>query len=254
MTDKPKIAVFKFTGCAGCQMEFLRLEDEFEDLLKKVEISYFMMVKRDNSEGPYDISFIEGSISTPRELKEIKELRARSKIIVAFGDCAITGCIPSVRNFIPQRVAEEIVYDDTSVIDSFKLRGIDQYIPVDKYIPGCPPDKNLILGFLVKSLKDVRVYHRPHAVCVECKLKENICLLTSLEEPCMGPVTRAGCGAICPSGGRVCEGCYGPMNDPNPEYLAEVFKEYGLTEADIVRKFRKYAGLTKEFSKEAGEF
>lgn len=253
MANKPKIAVFKFTGCAGCQMELLRMVDEFPELLDRVEISYFKMAKRDNLLGPYDISLIEGSVSTPRELKEIKEIRKNSKMVVAMGDCAVTGCVPSIRNWIPQHESEELVYEDTLVIGSFRPLGIGEYLKVDYDIPGCPPDKNLILGFLIKSLQELRVYHRPHSVCVECKLKENVCLLTSLMQPCMGPVTRAGCDAICPSGGRVCEGCYGPMNDANPEFLAESFKECGLNDDDISRKFRKYAGLTKEFFKEASK-
>ena len=249
--DKPEIAVFKFTGCAGCQMEFLRVIDEFEEILNKINFLYFKMAKRDNIDGPYDISLIEGSISTPRELHEIKKIREISKKVVALGDCDGTGCIPSIRGWLTQRLVEEKVYENTSVLDSFPLHGIDEYVKVDTYIPGCPPDKNLIMGFLVKSLQNLRVYHRPHSVCVECKLKENVCLLTSLKEPCMGPVTRAGCGALCPSGGRVCEGCYGPMDDPNPKYLAQAFKECGLSDEEIIRKFRKYAGLTDEFYKEA---
>jgi len=252
MNAGPKVAIFKFTGCAGCQMEFLRVFDESEELLDKIRIAYFKMASSDCSPGPYDISFVEGSISTPREIREIKKVRERSITVVAFGDCAITGCVPSIREWMSQQATEGKVYRDTSVIDSIRLRGIGEYIKPDFWIPGCPPDKTMITNFLVRRLQNMGVYQRPHAVCIECKLRENTCLLTSLKEPCMGPVTRAGCGAICPSGGRVCEGCYGPMNDPNPRYLAEVFRECGLDDDGIVRKFRKYAGLTKELSREAG--
>jgi len=253
MPTKPKIAVFKFTGCAGCQMEFLRLADEYPDILGKVELSYFKMAKRDNVAGPYDISLIEGSISCPRELEEIKEIRKHSNVLVALGDCAVNGCLPSIKNWIPQSENERRVYEDTSVVQSFALHGLSEYVKVDAHVSGCPPDKNLMLGLLVKSLQQLRVYHRPHAVCVECKLRENVCLLTALKQPCMGPVTKGGCNALCPSGARVCEGCYGPMSDANAQSLANAFKECGLADDDIMRKFRKYAGLTSEFSKEASK-
>jgi len=253
VTDKPKIGVFKLTGCAGCQMELLRMVDESPDILSRVEIAYFRMAQHGNIPGPYDISLVEGSISTPRELREIKDIRQNSKILVAFGDCAGTGCVPSIRNWIPQHASEATVYQDTSVIESFRLRPLAEYVKVDAHLPGCPPDRKMILGFLIKTLQSLRTYLRPHAVCVECKLNENVCLLTSLKQPCMGPVTRGGCGAICPNGGRVCEGCYGPANDANPEHHAQALKECGLSDADITRKFRKYAGLTDEFFKEANK-
>jgi len=252
MTARPTLAVFKFTGCAGCQMELLRVFDESEVLLDRVDVAYFKMAASECSDGPYDISLVEGSVSTPREIGELKHIRKASTTVVALGDCAIAGCIPSIRHWMSQREAEEKVYRDVSVIDSLRLRGIEEYIKVDRQIPGCPPDKEMIAGYLVKRLQNMNVYHRPHAVCVECKLAENTCLLTSLKQPCMGPATRAGCGAICPSGGRVCEGCYGPSNDTNPRHLAEAFRECGLDDEAIVRKFRKYAGLTEELSREAG--
>lgn len=247
---KPRVAVYKFTGCAGCQMELLRLEDELLDLVEKIEIVYFMMAQSSVDLGPYDICFVEGSVSTPRELEELKLIRKASKILVAFGDCAITGCIPSIRNHMPQIEAEEAVYEDTTPIKSFRLHGIGEYVHVDLDLPGCPPHKDLILKTITSALQGVPPYLKYHPVCAECKLAENACLLT-LGKPCMGPVTRAGCGAICPSYGRECEGCYGPMSDANAEALAGVFKEMGLSHEDIARKFRKYAGTTREFKKEA---
>jgi coenzyme F420-reducing hydrogenase gamma subunit len=249
--NKPRVAVFKFTGCAGCQMELLRLEDELLDIVEKIDVVYFMMAQSKEDMGPYDICFVEGSVSTPRELEELKKIRASSKVLVALGDCAIAGCIPSIRNYMSQSEAEEIVYDNITPIRSFRVRGIGEYVPVDINLPGCPPHKNLIYETITAALQGILPDIKHHSVCVDCKLKENVCLLTSLGRACMGPVTKAGCGAICPSVGRVCEGCYGPMSDANPDELAKVFRRAGLSEEDVVRKFRKYAGITEEFRKEA---
>jgi len=249
--NKPKIAVFKFTGCAGCQMEILHLEDEMLQILDAFDISYWMMVRSHNLKGPYDISLIEGSVSTPREIREIKKIRAKTKMLVALGDCAVTGCIPSIKNWFPQREVKNKVYPGTSVIFSTKIHGIDKYVPVDVYLKGCPPHRNMILELLKGYLLGIRPFLRPHCVCVECKLKENSCLITIKNRPCMGPVTNAGCGALCPTVNRDCEGCYGPMSSPNASALAETFRKIGLPEGDIVRKFRKYAGTTPDFRKEA---
>ena len=252
MDPRLRVAVFKFTGCAGCQMELIRLGDDLLKLLEKIDFNYWYMVKRENIEGFYDISLIEGSVSTPREIEELKEIRENSRVLVAFGDCAIGGCIPSIKDWLPEREVEGRVYEDPSHIRSIKVRGIGEYVDVDHYLPGCPPHKDTILDLLKALILGVKPKLRSRPVCVECKLKEIPCLITMYGKPCMGPVTHGGCGAICPSHGRPCEGCYGPMSDPNPKSLAMTFKELGLSDADIVRKFRKYAGLMPEFREEAG--
>ncbi len=233
-------------------MEFLRLEDELLDIAEKIDIVYFMMAQSSVDRGPYDICFVEGSVSTPRELEEIKSLRAHTKTLIAFGDCATTGCIPSIKNWSSQSVLEHAVYEDTTRIKSMKLSGIGEYVPVDIELPGCPPSKSLILETIVSTLQGIRPRLRMHSVCVECKLRENICILTSLGKFCMGPVTCAGCGAICPTYSRECEGCYGPMNDANPFALASEFRRLGISTDDLTRKFRKYAGTSKEFREIAG--
>lgn len=252
MNEKPKIAIFKFTGCAGCQLEFLHLEEIFLDLLELFDISYWVMVKRDNDETEWDISLVEGGISTPEEIEEIKQIRMKTKFLVAFGDCAIGGCIPSIRNWIPQLDAESQVYRDTSVIQSTKVFGVGEYVKVDAILKGCPAHRDTIVELLKSALLEIRPRLRQHAVCVECKFRDNVCLITSKKMACMGPVTSAGCGAICPSLGRECEGCFGPMSDPNASALASIFKDLGFNEKDIKRKFRKYAGMSPEFRKEAG--
>lgn len=252
MSKRPTVAVWKFTGCAGCQMEILRLEDELPSILEVVDITYFMMAKRHYSSGPYDVSFVEGSVSTPREIEEIKNVRSNSKIVVALGDCAVYGCVPSIKNWFPERFVEERVYENTSEILSIKIRGIDEYVHVDLYLGGCPPHRAMFLETVRTLLMNIRPNLRRHAVCMECKFRENECLLTSGKRPCMGPVTLAGCGAICPSFNRDCEGCYGPMSDANATSLAEEFKAIGLSSDEILRKFRKYAGTSPKFAKEAG--
>ena len=256
MGDKLKIAVFKMTGCAGCQMEFLRLEEELPFVLEIVEIEYFVMAKRENLEGPYDVSFVEGSISTPRELEELRGLREQSKIVVAFGDCACHGCVPSILNWIPPDIASKTVYEDFQAIHSKKesyqkICPLHEFVPIDIYLRGCPPHKNMILEVLRSITLGAKPFLRKHPVCVECKLRENVCILTFEKKACMGPVTAAGCGAICPTANRECEGCYGPMSDANASSLARQFREIGLTRDDVIRKFRKYAGITEAFAGEA---
>jgi len=258
MTDKLKIAVFKMTGCAGCQMELLRLEEELPFVLEIAEIQYFVMAKRENLEGPYDVSFVEGSISTPRELEELRDLRQRSRIVVAFGDCACHGCVPSILNWVPRDVAAKAVYENFEAIHSKKesyqkICPLDEFVSVDIRLRGCPPHKSMILEVLRSIVLGAKPFLRRHPVCVECKLRENVCILTFEKRPCMGPVTAAGCGAICPTANRECEGCYGPMSDANASSLAQQFLKIGLTRDDITRKFRKYAGITQAFAGEAGE-
>ncbi len=252
MNKKPKMAIFKFTGCAGCQLEFLHLEDEFLDLLDLFDIRYWKMIKRDNDEKEWDISLVEGGISTPREIEEIKQIRKKTKFLVAFGDCAIGGCIPSIRNWTPQMEVEDYVYPDTSSIHSMKVTGIGEYVKVDEILKGCPPHRDTLIELFKSALLKIRPRLRKHPVCVECKFNDNECLLTSKKMACMGPVISAGCGAICPTLGRVCEGCFGPMSNPNAAALAEIFKDMGLNDKDIKRKFRKYAGMSPEFRMEAG--
>jgi sulfhydrogenase subunit delta len=256
MGEKLRVAVFKMTGCAGCQMELLRLEEEMPFLLEVLDVRHFVMAKRENLEGPYDISFVEGSISTPRELEELREIRKQSRIVVAFGDCACHGCVPSILNWVPPDAASKIVYEDYEAIHSKKesyrrIHPLDEYVPVNVHLRGCPPHKDTILEVIRSAMLGAKPFLRQHPVCVECKLRENVCILTSERKPCMGPVTAAGCGAICPGAGRECEGCYGPMSDANSSSLAQLFLKMGLSRDDVTRKFRKYAGGAPAFVQEA---
>lgn len=251
MNDKPKLAVFKFSSCAGCQLQIVNLEEYLLDIAALVEISYFVMAKRENADAIYDIGLVEGAVTCGEEIEKIKEVREKCKLLIAFGSCACYGGIPSMKNLVPEREVEKRVYEDVSVIHSTKAFGIDQYVRVDGYLKGCPVDKDELVELIKSALLGVGPNLRPHCVCVECKLRENVCLFVSKGKVCMGSVTSAGCGALCPSLNRPCEGCRGPMNDPNAPSLAKTFMEYGLTSEDVARKFRKYAGETEAFRKGA---
>lgn len=249
--NKPRIAVYKMSSCAGCQLELLNLEPILLDVLGAVDLSYFVMARRDNEPGPYDIGLVEGAITTGEEIERLKKAREECRILVAMGACACYGGLPSIKNWQPQRVVESRVYENLAAIHSTTAYGIDYYVPVDAYLKGCPVSREELLEFIKGVLLGIRPYLRPHSVCVECKLHENVCLFVTEGQVCLGPVTTAGCGALCPSRGRPCEGCRGPANDANTVSLAQTMAEYGLHRSDIIRYFRKFAGMTPEFSKGA---
>jgi coenzyme F420-reducing hydrogenase gamma subunit len=188
---------------------------------------------------------------------ELKKIREESAIVVAMGTCAVTGGVPSIKNWcgmnqdqITKTVYAENIYDP--MLASIPAMGIDHYVKVDAYLRGCTYDLGEFVELVKRALKGENPLFRPHSVCNECKLKENVCLLISKGQPCMGSVSAAGCDALCPSLGRMCEGCRGPANDCNAVSLALTFMDdLGLSNDDVVRKFRKYAGNTPEFSKGA---
>jgi len=249
LSSKPKIAVYKMSSCAGCQLEFLNLEPVLLELLGAVDIAYFVMAKRKNSPGPYDVGFVEGAITCGEEIEKLKKARKDCKVLVAMGACACTGGLPSMKNPMDQRDVEKVVYTELDAIHSTKAYGIDQYVPVDAYLRGCPVSRDELVDFIKALLLGITPRIRLHSVCAECKLKENECLFVTKSIPCMGPIVAAGCGALCPSLGRPCEGCRGPSNDVNAKSFAEAMMERGYSEDDVIRKFRKFAGNTPEFQK-----
>ncbi len=251
--SKPKLGFFKFTSCAGCLLSVLNLENELLDIVGAVDIAYFKMALRNNAEGPYDVAFIEGAVSTPQEVEELKRIRHESGVLVALGNCATTGGVPSMKNWAgTEKQVEERVYTELYDIHSIPVRALDFYVKVDYKLNGCSYDLGEFASLLTHLLRGANPHFRPHAVCNECKLKENVCLLVSKGEACMGSVSAAGCGALCPSLNRACEGCRGPANDVNAASLARTFKNtLGLNDGEIARKFLKYAGNTPEFSKGA---
>jgi len=237
---KPKVAFFDFTSCEGCQLEALNLTaEEVLALVDAVDIVNFREAITERADN-YDIAFVEGSISRESEIARIKKIRDQAKIVVAFGACACIGGVNCLKNHMPMEEALKIVYGkDAKYYDTIPARPINAVVKVDHYVRGCPP----ITAELVKVIKALLLGKKPdipnHPVCVECKMAGNVCVFERTMT-CLGPVTRAGCGAICVTSGRHCWGCRGLLDDPNVDSEKEILKKYGLTVDQVVEKFKIY--------------
>ncbi|MCC6221357.1 MAG: oxidoreductase [Deltaproteobacteria bacterium] len=245
---KPKLAVWKFTSCDGCQLSILDCEEELLAIASRLEIAYFLEASKRTMRGPYDISIVEGSVSTPEEIKRIQDIRSNSRIIVTVGACAASGGIQALKNFRDKNDFLSLVYATPSYICTLDTAlPISRYVPVNFALQGCPINKGQLLN-LICALLEGRTPNIPtYSVCVECKLKGNICILVSKNAPCLGPVTQAGCGAICPTYNRACYGCFGPKETPNATALASELKTCGFSNADIARVFRTFNPTREEF-------
>jgi coenzyme F420-reducing hydrogenase gamma subunit len=250
---KPKMAVWKFASCDGCQLSFLDLEDELLELASAVDIAYFREATSRDSQGPFDLSLVDGSITTPADAKRVREVRQRSRFLVSIGACATAGGIQALRNF--QDVAEfrALVYASPQYIETLShSRAIAHEVPVDYELHGCPVNKHQLLE-VVSAFLNGRAPNIPsHSVCVECKLDGNVCVMVT-GTPCLGPVTHAGCGALCPSYQRGCYGCYGPMETPNTASLARAFQGANRSRREILRVFRTFNSDAPAFREESTE-
>lgn len=239
---KPKVAFFSFSSCEGCQLQVLNLEEELPTLLGFIEIVNFREAideKRDD----YDIAFIEGSITRESDIVELKEIRTKAKILVAFGACADLGGVNALKNFHPQDSWLPAVYNRTDFFDdTMPTNRVKDIVPVDFVIPGCPIDKGEFLRFVQSLLLGVQPRIPDYPVCVECRSRGNVCLVEE-GKWCLGSVTRAGCGAICPTFRDPCAGCRGLTSAPNIESLVTILMEKGYSKEDIRDKFRIFNGL-----------
>jgi sulfhydrogenase subunit delta len=206
-----------------------------------------MLLRGGSPHGPFDIALVEGTITEAWQADELKKIREQSTYLFAIGSCAIDGGIPAIKSTMPELEAEKKVYKDLSTIHSIRPHPIDAYVKVDGYIRGCPPGERDLYEALTSVLTGKKPDFIQYSVCVECKLKGNICVLVAYGMPCMGPVTNGGCGALCPSMNRPCYSCFGPMKQANGPALAKKFKLMGLSRDDIVRKFTEFGADTIEF-------
>ena len=241
--ERRSLAVFKLASCDGCQLSLLDCEDELLALADAIDITYFLEAGPARIEDAYDLSIVEGSITTAGDAERIRDIRARSRFLVAIGACAVAGGIQALRNFGDVEDFVSLVYATPEYISTLdRSTPASAHVHVDFELQGCPPDKGQLLEVVSAFLNDRRPAIGAHSVCVECKRAGNVCVMVAHGTPCLGPVTHAGCGALCPGYHRGCYGCFGPAEAPNPESLAS---HLNLAEPDIVRLRRTfYAGKT----------
>jgi sulfhydrogenase subunit delta len=247
---KPTLAVWKFASCDGCQLTLLNCEDELLQIAGRVQIANFPEASSETIDGPYDLSLVEGSITTPGDAERIQRVRDASRVLVTIGACATSGGIQALRNFRDDLTS--IVYASPQYIDSLRTStAIADHVPVDFELRGCPIDKSQLLDVITALLNHRKPNVRGHSVCVECKRAGLTCVMVAHGTPCLGPVTQAGCGALCPAFDRGCFGCFGPMESPNTSALAARWRELGKDDKDIVRAFRAFTAAAEPFRKEA---
>ncbi|MDH4100094.1 MAG: oxidoreductase [Nitrospirota bacterium] len=252
MKRKPKLAVWKFASCDGCQLSLLDCEDELLAIAGEMEIAYFLEASRATAEGPYDLSLVEGSVTTPHDADRIREVRRMSKTLVTIGACATAGGIQTLRNFKDVNDFVSLVYAEPRYIDTLaQSTPISSHVKVDFELQGCPINKLQLVEVLSAFLFGRKPNVPPHSVCIECKLKGVVCVMVAHGTPCLGPVTHAGCGALCPSYNRGCFGCYGPKETPNTASLAQWLAGTGVTDDEIMRVFRTFNGWSEPFRKES---
>jgi coenzyme F420-reducing hydrogenase gamma subunit len=241
VTRKPKLAVWKFSSCDGCQLSLLDCEDELLALAGEVEIAYFLEASRATVRGPYDLSLVEGSVTTPHDAGRIKEVRRVSKHLVTIGACATAGGIQALKNFADVDEFVSLVYATPEFVSTLATSTpISAHVPVDYELHGCPIDKRQLLEVLTAFLHGRRPAIPSTSVCTECKRRGTVCVMVAHGTPCLGPVTHAGCGALCPTYHRGCYGCFGPMESPNTVSLTKQLKVLGMGDRGVERVFRTF--------------
>ncbi|GBC75876.1 NAD-reducing hydrogenase HoxS subunit delta [bacterium HR07] len=251
-SKKPKVAVWKFASCDGCQLSLLDCEDELLAVAGAVEIAYFLEASRAVVKGPYDISLVEGSITTPHDAERIQEVRRVSKFLITIGACATAGGIQALRNFKDVKEFISIVYAKPEYISTLeKSTPITEHVKVDFELRGCPVNKYQLVEVINAFLNGRKPNTPTYSVCIECKRRGTPCVMVAHGTPCLGPVTQAGCGAICPAYHRGCYGCFGPKETPNTASLSAWWRKLGVKESDIVRAFRGFNAYAEPFRKES---
>ena len=249
---KPTLAVWKFASCDGCQLSLLDCEDELLPLAGEIELAYFLEARRATVEGPYDLSLVEGSITTPDDAERIREVRRMSRRLVTIGACATAGGIQALRNFADVDEFVSAVYATPDYISTLDTSTpISAHVQVDFELHGCPINKAQLLEVIGAFLHERKPQIPGHSVCIECKRRGTVCVMVAHGTPCMGPVTHAGCGAICPSYDRGCYGCYGPMESPDTDSLSEWWKRLGVSDEQLVRAFRGFNAWSEPFRAES---
>jgi len=246
--SKPTLAVHKFSSCDGCQLSILNLEDELLDIVGAVEIAFFLEASSKIQPGPYDIAMVEGSVTTPHEVERIKKIRAESGVLIAIGTCATTGGIQALRNFTQADVLANYTYDHPEYLDYLETSTpISDHVTVDLEIWGCPLNKYQLLEGIVALLQQRKPRLPTHSVCLDCKRNGTVCVMVADGIPCIGPVTRTGCGAICPANGRGCYGCFGPTTSADLNTVIPRLTKLERYPGEAVHLLRNFAGYAPKF-------
>ncbi|TWU46699.1 NADH-quinone oxidoreductase subunit B family protein [Rubripirellula reticaptiva] len=237
--SKKRLGVFKFASCDGCQLSLLSCEDELLEVAGKIEIAHFLEASSEIKPGPYDIALVEGSITTPSDIERIRHIRQQSKTLVTIGACATSGGIQALRNWGDHEEFISCVYTNPAYIESLATStAIANHVSVDFELRGCPIDRYQLLEVLTALIADRQPRTPQHSVCMECKRRGTVCLSITRALPCLGPVTQAGCGAICPAYDRACYGCFGPAAQANCPALSQHYLATGTPATKLVHALR----------------
>ena len=248
MSSKPRLAVVKFASCDGCQLSLLDCEDELLAIAGAVEIAHFAEASSRLLDGPYDVTLVEGSITTPHDAARIREVRRQSRFLMTIGACATAGGIQALRNFADHAEFMRAVYARPEYIATLATStAIAEHVHVDFELRGCPINHRQLLEALTALLAGRRPRTSTESVCPGCKRRGTVCIVVAHGTPCLGPVTQAGCGAICPAYDRGCYGCYGPAPQVNIQSLVSQFIESGMPPRDAVQLLRSFNGYAPEF-------
>jgi coenzyme F420-reducing hydrogenase gamma subunit len=252
MAGTPTLAVWKFASCDGCQLTLLNCEEALLDVAEHVSIAYFPEATSAVVSGPYDISLVEGSITTPADAERIQQVRAASGTLVTLGACATAGGIQALRDFADVSEFLSVVYAHPAYVATLeRSTPIAAHVTVDVQLRGCPIDRDQLLEVLAALLQGRAPRIPTYSVCLECKRRGLTCVAVADGSPCLGPVTQAGCGALCPSFSRGCYGCFGPSDTPNTASLADRLRTLGMAEAEVMRFFRTFNAGAEAFRAES---
>ncbi len=252
MAARPKLAVWMFSSCDGCQLSLLDCEDELLSVAESVEIAYFLEATRAEVAGPYDVSLVEGSITTADEAERIRRVRAQSRLLFTIGACATAGGIQALKNLADSEAWIHRVYAHPEYVETLATSTpIQDHVPVDFELRGCPINKHQLLELLNATLNGRRPNVARYSQCVECKLAGTVCVMVTRGQPCLGPVTQAGCGNVCPACERGCFGCFGPKETPNPAALSARLRQSGMADRALSRYYRLFTAGAPAFRDEA---
>ena len=253
MERRPKLAVFKFASCDGCQLALLSAEDELLTLAEKVDIAYFLEATSRIDPGPYDVALVEGSITTPHDAKRIHQVRSSAQFLITIGACATSGGIQALRNWADSEEYQRAVYARPEYIQTLaQSTAIADHVRVDFELRGCPINKLQLVEVLRSLIAGRRPRTPVHSVCLDCKRRGSVCIMVASGVPCLGPVTQSGCGALCPAYDRGCYGCYGPAMQPNLVSLTDQFARDGQPREATIRNLRgSFNGYAEEFRNES---